>query len=126
MMQNRTILFFNKFLAIAFVCVVGLSGCSFFLAKTPKAKAHEAIVVTKKQAVQIAQDFLSKEGFENEFVARNPYKISKQFTMEKDPKWIWQVYFPSREQRFWNPFKKSPLVVQVDAMAGTVVHWGRR
>src|SRR3989338_7246656 len=112
-----------------------LSGCSyipFFSKGKEEASASSApsvyankVVLNKRDALKAAQDFMVKEGLDQEFVSRKVTKIKKIATQEKSPRWVWEVYFESKEDanlKFW---KTSPLMVQVDAETGQVLNWGR-
>jgi len=102
-------------------------GCAFFgkssYAKEPRPQAP---TVRKQEAIRLAKDFASEQGFGDEFLIQKPSKVVKQLTLGQNPHWVWQVYFPHKSQTLTKFYKKSPLMVEVNAVTGKVENWGRR
>ena len=111
------------------VTVAFLSGCAsvkqFFGFQAPQ-EIPDKIIVTKSEAVSSAKDYLRANGFDDEFRTYRPVKIKKLLTMENEPRWVWQIYFPHKDRKFWKFWKRSPIMVEIDAQDGQILRWGRR
>jgi hypothetical protein len=133
---------------MSIVLLSTISGCSFIkkipfllssssvskkapVSKPPKTKKTKKAVVnsvqiTKHQAIEFGKIFVQSEGFEDEFRIKKPYKVKLMLSMEREPRWIWRLYFPGLDQSVWTPWKRSPLLVDLDAETGKIIKWGRR
>ena len=99
-----------------------LAGCS----STAKALRSDSTGINSKVAVRLAQEFAAKENFNDEFILAKPSKVKRQMTLGQNPHWIWQVYFFSQKHSKLKFYKNTFLMVEVDAVHGTIENWGRR
>lgn len=109
------------------MCVLLVSGCSWFHKSQAAVEPRpEAVKVSKKDAIRVAEEFAKMEGLGGEFRISSPSRVDRVLTMGKDNHWIWQVYFAHDSQRMIKFYKKSPVMIEVNAVTGEVEHWGRR
>lgn len=114
---------------IVLLCIVSLcvNGCSWFhkrnVANEPRIEAPK---VTKRDAVAAAKAFAAQEGLGEEFRIESPSKVAKYLTMGKNKHWVWRVYFAHDSQRMIKFYKRSPIMIEINAVTGEVENWGRR
>ena len=107
------------------VLTFGLSSCAFF-SKSVDGSRPAPAQITKHEAIRVAKDFASEQGFGDEFRLNKASKINKELTTGENPYWVWQVYFPHKSQTLKKFYQKSPIMIEVNATTGSVENWGRR
>ena len=111
----------NKIALFIFVGILALDMCAFAAKQKPL-----AIEINKRKAIELAQAFAQSQQFSDEFKIKKPAKISRQLAFAKPPYWVWQVYFPAQNESLLKVFKKSFLLIEVNATDGSIGEWGRR
>jgi len=116
-----------KKIIVGIILVTFLSGCAsinkFFGSKDGR---PAEITIQKREAIRLSREYLQGNGFDDEFSLVKPSKISRRLSMEKNSRWVWLVYFPSKSRKFWKFWKRSPIMVELYADTGEVRYWGRR
>ncbi len=116
----------RTFLSLLIASFLLSSGCAWFgPSERAAGPVPERPKITKRQAMEIAQEFVAQEGLGDEFRMKKA-SARRYLAMGEDRHWIWQVYFPHETQTMMKFYKKSPLMVEVNAVTGEVENWGRR
>lgn len=117
----------TNLIVLGIVYAMCVSGCSWFHKSQAVAEPRpEAAKISKKEAIDTAKEFAAKEGLGDEFRIDSPAKVGRYLTLGQDSHWVWRVYFAHNSQRMVKFYKKSPVMVQINALTGEVENWGRR
>lgn len=108
--------------------ILTLQGCAIFSSSSsaPARPKVLAIEVNKRKAVELAKEFAAGQGFSDEFNVKKPSKVTRQLAIAKPPYWVWQVFFPAKNESTLKFYKKTFLLIEVNSTDGSIGEWGRR
>ena len=101
--------------------ILALQGCSLL-----SSSKNLPIDIKKRQAIELAKEFAVAQGFSDEFNLKKASKIERQRAIAKPPYWVWQVFFAAKNESALKFYKKTYLLVEVNAADGKIGEWGRR
>lgn len=106
---------------LIFLSILALQGCSFL-----SPSRNLPIEVNKRHAIELAKEFAAAQGFSDEFNVKKPSKVDRQLAIAKPPYWVWQVFFAAKNVSALKFYKKTYLLIEVNAADGEIGEWGRR